>query len=36
LDKSLNLAAGASEDQVLQAMQGHILAQSQLVGLYQR
>jgi len=36
LDKSLDLAAGASKDQVLQAMQGHILAQSQLVGLYQR
>ena len=36
LDKSLNLAAGASEEQLLQAMQGHILAQSQLVGLYQR
>jgi Raf kinase inhibitor-like YbhB/YbcL family protein len=36
LDKSLDLVAGASKDQVLQAMQGHILAQSQLVGLYQR
>jgi Raf kinase inhibitor-like YbhB/YbcL family protein len=36
LDKSLDLATGASKDQVLQAMQGHILAQSQLVGLYQR
>jgi Raf kinase inhibitor-like YbhB/YbcL family protein len=36
LDKSLDLAAGASKDQVLEAMQGHILAQSQLVGLYQR
>ena len=36
LDKSLDLATGASKEQVLQAMQGHILAQSQLVGLYQR
>jgi len=36
LDKSLDLAAGASKDQVLQAMEGHILAQGQLVGLYQR
>jgi Raf kinase inhibitor-like YbhB/YbcL family protein len=36
LDKSLDLAAGASKDQVLQAIEGHILAQSQLVGLYQR
>jgi hypothetical protein len=36
LDKSLDLAAGASKEQLLQAMEGHILAQSQLVGLYQR
>ena len=36
LDKSLDLAAGASKDQVLQAMQGHILAESMLIGLYQR
>ena len=36
LDKSLNLAAGASKEQVLQAMQGHVLAQSQLVWIYQR
>ncbi|MBM4446169.1 MAG: YbhB/YbcL family Raf kinase inhibitor-like protein [Chloroflexi bacterium] len=36
LDKSLDLAAGASKEQVLQAMQGHILAESQLIGIYQR
>ena len=36
LDKSLDLAAGATKDQVLQAMEGHILAQSQLTGIYQR
>jgi hypothetical protein len=36
LDKSLDLAAGATKDQVLQAMEGHVLGQSQLVGLYQR
>lgn len=35
LDKSLNLAAGVSKEQVLQAMQGHVLAQSQLVWIYQ-
>jgi Raf kinase inhibitor-like YbhB/YbcL family protein len=36
LDKSLDLAAGATKDQALQAMEGHILGQSQLVGIYQR
>jgi hypothetical protein len=36
LDKPLDLSAGASKEQVLQAMQGHILEQSQLVGIYQR
>lgn len=36
LDKSLDLSAGATKDQVLQAMEGHIVAQSQLIGLYQR
>jgi Raf kinase inhibitor-like YbhB/YbcL family protein len=36
LDTSLDLAAGASKEQVLQAMEGHILAQSQLIGVYQR
>ena len=36
LDKSLDLAAGATKDQVRQAMEGHILGQTQLVGLYQR
>jgi Raf kinase inhibitor-like YbhB/YbcL family protein len=36
LDKSLDLAAGASKEQVLEAMQGHVIAQSQLIGVYQR
>jgi len=36
LDTSLDLAAGASKDEVMQAMAGHILAQGQLVGVYQR
>ncbi len=36
LDTSLGLDAGASKGQVLQAMEGHILAQSQLIGIYQR
>ena len=36
LDTSLDLTAGASKEQVLQAMEGHIIGQAQLVGLYQR
>lgn len=36
LDKSLDLTAGATKGQVLEAIEGHILAQSQFVGLYQR
>ena len=36
LDHSLELEAGASKRQVLDAMQGHVLAQGQLVGTYQR
>ncbi len=36
LDKSLDLAAGASKEQALRAMQGHVLAESQLIGVYQR
>jgi Raf kinase inhibitor-like YbhB/YbcL family protein len=36
LNKPLDLAAGATKDQVLEAIGGHILAQSQFVGLYQR
>jgi len=35
LDTSLNLAAGASKAQLLQAIEGHIIGQGQLVGLYQ-
>ena len=36
LDQPLDLTAGASKKQVLDAMQGHILAQGQLMGTYQR
>jgi len=36
LDKSLELNAGASKEQVLEAMNGHILTKAQLIGLYQR
>jgi Raf kinase inhibitor-like YbhB/YbcL family protein len=36
LDRPLDLNAGASKKQVLDAMQGHILAQGQLTVIYQR
>ena len=36
LDQHLNLKAGASKKQVVDAMKGHILAQGQLTGTYQR
>jgi Raf kinase inhibitor-like YbhB/YbcL family protein len=36
LDQRLNLKAGASKKQVIDAMQGHILAQGRLTGTYQR
>jgi len=36
LDQPLGLNAGASKRQVLDAMQGHILAQGQLTGVYKR
>ncbi len=36
LDQALNLKAGASKEQVLDAIQGHVLAQGQLTGTYQR
>jgi Raf kinase inhibitor-like YbhB/YbcL family protein len=36
LDSPLDLEAGVSKKQVLDAMRGHILAQGQLVGTYQR
>jgi len=36
LDQPLTLEAGASRKQVTEAMQGHILAQGQLTGIYQR
>ncbi len=36
LDRALDLGADTSKKQVLDAMKGHILAQGQLVGTYQR
>lgn len=36
LDRLLDLKSGASKKQVLEAMQGHILAQGQLTGMFQR
>lgn len=34
LDTTLDLPAGASKEEILQAMEGHILAQAELVGMY--
>ena len=36
LDTTLNLPAGTNKDDVLAAMDGHILAQSELMGTYTR
>jgi Raf kinase inhibitor-like YbhB/YbcL family protein len=36
LDTTLSLEAGATKGQVLDAMEGHILAQGQLIGTYRR
>ncbi|RME48616.1 MAG: YbhB/YbcL family Raf kinase inhibitor-like protein [Caldilineae bacterium] len=36
LDTSLNLPAGASKKDLLRAMEGHILAQAELMGTYAR
>jgi Raf kinase inhibitor-like YbhB/YbcL family protein len=36
LEEPLSLKAGTSKKQVLEAMQGHILAQGELMGIYQR
>ncbi|MFS8907342.1 YbhB/YbcL family Raf kinase inhibitor-like protein [Synechococcus sp. OH2] len=36
LDRQLALAPGATKEALLQAMTGHILAQAQLMGTYQR
>lgn len=36
LDSSLSLAEGSSKGSVEQAMEGHILARAELIGLYQR
>ncbi len=36
LDKSRDLAAGASKQHVLNAIKGHILAQAERIGLYRR
>jgi hypothetical protein len=36
LDQPLALSAGAGRQQVQAAIKGHILAEAELVGLYQR
>ena len=36
LDSELHLKAGVTKQELLRAMQGHILAEGQLMGLYQR
>ncbi|HEY3290484.1 MAG TPA: YbhB/YbcL family Raf kinase inhibitor-like protein [Anaerolineae bacterium] len=36
LDSMLTLEAGATKDQLLKAMQGHILAQTEIIGTYSR
>ena len=36
LDKKPGLPAGATKDQLLAAMKGHVLGQAELIGLYQR
>ena len=36
LDMALDLASGANKDSVLKAMEGHILGQAQLMGVYSR
>ena len=36
LDVELNLDSGVTKDQLLEAMQGHILAEAQLMGKYKR
>lgn len=36
LDRSTGLKAGATKDELLRAMEGHILAQMELVGRYKR
>ncbi|MBD2665616.1 phospholipid-binding protein, PBP family [Richelia sinica FACHB-800] len=36
LDKNLGLPPGATKEQILQAMKGHVLATAELIGRYQR
>jgi hypothetical protein len=36
LDTVLNLSSGASKEQLLSAMKGHILGQAELIGKYKR
>jgi Raf kinase inhibitor-like YbhB/YbcL family protein len=36
LDKPIDLAAGVSKERVLETMEGHILAEAQLMGTYRR
>jgi hypothetical protein len=36
LDALLSLSSGANKDQLLKAMQGHILAQGELMGTFSK
>ncbi len=36
LDAALSLSSGATKDELLKAMQGHILAQGELIGLFSK
>jgi phosphatidylethanolamine-binding protein (PEBP) family uncharacterized protein len=36
LDTTLELEAGTTKQQLLDAMSGHVLAEGQLVGVYER
>jgi len=36
LDEPLNLAPGASKEELLASMEGHVLAEAELVGTYER
>jgi len=36
LDATLDAAAGLTDDQLLQSMEGHVLTQAELMGVYSR
>jgi len=36
IDKKLDLSAGATKDQLLKAIEGHILASGELIGIYEK